>query len=731
MLFEPFDWGPTAAWRRRAAEVRTLRDALLRQGDLRNLNAVRGGTRPGPFVLGVLPTTAVTGAFHVPVIPIAYQDVAVPRPVPQYQCILFSRTPGSCATDPGDRPYSVTSFYEQLSHNRITMDGVVLPPVRVDSNAVYYTNGCNGIGVTSACPSGRNRMGLMLVAALDSISARPGGDTLWGQFDNDGPDGIPNSGDDDGIVDFVTFIQPELGGECVSNAPKPTGIWSHRYVIRGWTGGLVQPNLDPQGRYVTRTPWVGHPGLFIKVDDYTIQSGVGGATACDGNTIMGIGTVAHETGHAFGLPDLYDISGSTQGIGGWGLMGSGNYSRPYSPSSYDAWSLFVLGWATLDTLTSSRTVLASPRLLSDTIYYARTANPDEYLLIENRQAVLSDTSQMNPDLSPTCPGSFGFCAKSPGLLLWLIDQPKVSASLFGNSVNVSSAGVQGVELIQADGLNQLRLPGSKNRRDIGDAVPGSTNNTHFTLLATPSARDNAGNFIGFVLDQITQLPAGMLRFRFLRRGPSVISGQGGASVRVNGAPWTRFEEVIAGGDQLQLGADDLQLLAAGKSRARFLAWSQGGPREQLFISSAGKPDTLTASFTLEHRLTLVAPGGNVTATVSGDLTQGVFLADGSAVTLTATTPQGAIFSGWRGDTVATNPVLNLTMHRGYDLEAHFVALVNVVATDAVSDLLGTPRLSAAQRTYLDELGNQNGIFDVGDLLAMYRRLGQAAPPVKP
>src|SRR5262249_51447725 len=134
------------------------------------------------------------------------------------------------------------------------------------------------------------------------------------------------------------------------------------------------------------------------------------------------------------------------------------------------------------------------------------------------------------------------------------------------------------------------------------------------------------------------------------------------------------------------------------------------------------------SFALEHRLSLISTGGTVNASVSGDLTQGVFLAEGSAVTLAAITPQGSIFSGWRGDTVATSAVLNLTMHHGYDLEAHFVALVNVVATDAVSDLLGSPKLSDAQRNYLDELGNQNGIFDVGDVLAMYRRLGQAAPP---
>jgi M6 family metalloprotease-like protein len=731
VLFEPFDWGPNAAWRKRAGQVRDLRTQLLRQGDFSGLNAVRGGTFPRPKLLGVLPGTAVTGAFHLPVIPIAYRDVDLPRPISQYQCILFSHTPGGCATDPGDRPYSVATFYEELSHHRISMDGVVLAKVPQDSNAVYYTNGCNGIGVQGPCPSndgGRNRMGLMLVATLDSISARPGGDTLWGQFDNDGADGIPNSGDDDGIVDFVTFLQPELGGECQSNTPRPTGIWSHRFVISGWVGGLSHPHLDPAGRYVTRTPWQGHAGQFLKVNDYTIQSAIGGATACDESTIMGIGTVAHETGHAFGLPDLYDLSQTTQGIGGWGLMGSGNYARPYSPSSYDAWSLHVLGWATLDTLGTSRTVTAGARLLTDTIFYARTANPDEYLLLENRQAVLSDTAQMNPALTATCP-TLGFCAKSPGLLLWLINQPKVQGSLLSNSVNVGSGGLQGVELIQADGLNQLRTPGGRNRGDRGDAYPGSSNNTRFSLLATPSARDHSGNFIGFIIDQIQQISTVQMRFRFIRRGPTVIQAQAGATIRVNNTPWTRYEEVIEGGEQLQLGADDTQVLVGGKTLARFLGWSQGGPRDQSFTSSLAKPDTLTANFALEHRLLLTTSGGGtVTSTVSGNLGQGVFLTEGVPVTLTAQIPPGATFVGWRGDTVATAQALQLTMSKGYDLEARFITQLNVVAADAVSDLLGTPKLSDEQRSYLDELGNRNGIFDVGDLLAMYRRLGQAAPP---
>ena len=751
VLLEPLDWGPNAAWRRRAGRVRAERLQWLRQGDLGSLNAA-GANRPGgPLrVLGGALQSAVLGAFHVPVVVIAYRDRNVQYPVAQFQCLLFSRLPMVCG-NPGDRPYSVTTYYEELSQHRITLDGTVLPVARMDSNAAFYTDGCNGFSIAgrTTCPARPiNRMALMMVAALDSVSLRPGGDTLWSQFDNDGSDGVPNSGDDDGVVDFVDFLQPEIGGECVRLDPPPTGVWSHRFIIAGWMGGVpasARPaNVGPDGMYITRTPRRGPTGQpivvggqiqYIRVNDYTIQSQLGGATACDAATIMGIGTIAHETGHAFGLPDLYDTSGGTQGIGGWGLMGSGNYARPYSPSSFDPWSLLVLGWATVDTLGSSRTVTTGPRLLTDTIFYARTDNPDDFLLVEHRAAVRSDTAQMNPALPDGCPpplgssiGGLGFCAKSPGLLLWLINQPKVTGATPGNSVNTGQ--VHGVALLQADGLNQLRVPGSNNRGDRGDAFPGSTGNPRFGLLGAPSARSNTGEFIGFILDRIGPLPGGSISFRFTRRKPSLIAVTGGALIRVNGQSWTRYEDVIPGGDPIQLGADSVQILANGKTRSRFLAWSNGGPREQTLVSNPAKPDTVIATFTTEHRVLVSTTGnGTVTANPPGDLSQGVFFNEGAQVTLTATPGAGFMFAGWRGDTVTTGTILQLTLVKGYDVEARFVPIVAVSVQDALQDILGPAILSADQRGFLDELGNRNGVFDVGDLLALYRRQGLAVPAV--
>src|ERR1041385_4542239 len=128
VLIEPRDFGPDGGGRRKAALVRERRLTLLRAGDLRTLNAIRGGpSRTTSIVAQSTLATAVSGTFHVPVIPIAFKDISVPYPIADFQCLLFSQAPAGCPADGWTftRPYSIATFYEQLSHHRIAMDGVV------------------------------------------------------------------------------------------------------------------------------------------------------------------------------------------------------------------------------------------------------------------------------------------------------------------------------------------------------------------------------------------------------------------------------------------------------------------------------------------------------------------------------------------------------------------------------------------------------------------------------
>jgi len=693
-----WDFRPDGAWRKQAQRVRAARRQLLATRNLATLNA--------PAAFGLL--TRLGGTYNVPVVLIRFSNTnpnTVYTPA-QYQDVLFNPAPTQ-------RPYSVKTFYEQLSRGSITMQGSIFPPATVSQTDAYYENNCNGVGVLAPCVGGYSKFIQLLTEALDQASKGPDSLTAWAAFDNDGPDGIPNSGDDDGVVDFVNFIQPDEDGAC-----NTQHIWAHRFSYSGLTGS----------EYVTRTPWAGHPGQFIKVDDYTMQSGVGGNNSCDPTSIMPIGTIAHETGHAFDLPDLYDTDinspSHTEGIGEWGLMGSGNYARPYSPSQYDAWSLLELGWASLDTLSASSTVLINPIEQSDTVFYVPIANTDEYYLIENRQAVWSDSAQMS--------AAFTTHRKLPGLLVWHVNQDVVDAHGFHVDNRVNAGPVHGVVLLQADGRNDLGTPGLGNRGDVGDSYPGSTGNTRISALTNPSLTSSQGAFAGFAIDSIRQVvPNGAMSFRFLKRARSLVAGDhAGTSVTVNGTTYPRYDDIIAPGDQVAVDLDTLQSSTDGRSRFHFQSWSDGLPKAHRFTAGAA-PDTVIAGFSAEYRAqVIVTGGGTVNSTLGQPLDGGAFLNAGQTFTLTAVAPPGLIFVNWSGDTTTTSDTLAIAMTHPFTETAAFATAVPISLAEATSQILGTARLSSAQLTFLDQIGNHNGSYDVGDFLAYLRLTGVEPAPAR-
>ncbi|MEO8295831.1 MAG: M6 family metalloprotease domain-containing protein, partial [Gemmatimonadota bacterium] len=692
------DFSPDGAWRKRTHQIRQARSAMLQSRSFSALNAT------GPSA------SRVSGTYNVPVVLISYSNVPAAFSTPQYQDLLFNPAPVA-------HPYSVKSYYEQMSRGFVTMNGTVFNPVTVSHINSYYEDGCRGIGLdamgrSQACGhpgfSGTSiQFRDLLIESLTLLN----GTVNWGLFDNDGPDAIPNSGDDDGFVDFVSFVQPEVDGACGAVA-----VWAHRFTISGVSGGT---------NFVTTTPRAGSG--FIQIRDYTIQSGQGGDGGCSAGQLMPIGTIAHETGHAFGLPDLYDTSGNTEGIGEWGIMGSGNYARPYSPSSYDAWALTQMGWVTVDTLGTSQTVSLEPVQTSDTVFYVGIPTSDEFFLLENRDSLLNDTAMMNVAFSRK---------KSPGLLIWHIDQSVVDGGLPSNSVNAGF--VQGVALMQADGLNNLRAS-PFNRGDAGDSYPGTTTNRRFAFSSNPSSTLNSGGgYTGFVLDSIFRVASGIpgvpspVVFRFLRRTRSVITtNRSGANVKVNTVSTTRFDDVIAPGDIVSVDVTTPQTIASGRTQLTFLSWSDAGATAHTFAGNV-TPDTLVASFSANHKLNLVSGpvNGTVTSDISGNpnLVTGVFLQEGIPVTLTATPTGTNTFVRWQGDTTTTNTTLVLPMGRPYSLTAIFSGAVVVATNDAVNALLGvacaqSPCLSTTQMNFLDQSGNNDGLYNLGDFLAYADRSG--------
>jgi M6 family metalloprotease-like protein len=684
------DFRRDGAWRKRVSAVRTTRHRLLRARGFAALNGRSAGA-----------VGQVRGRISVPVLPITFRNVPAPFPASQYDALLFT-------TQAAGRPYTLKTFYEQVSNGNITVTGRVLDWIAADSVDIYYEDGCNGIGVLAPCPARPvSRFGELVLGVLSQVSQGPEGTTVWSDFDNDGPDGVPNSGDDDGYVDFVTFLQPERDGAC----PTSQNIWAHRFVVRAWNGGSP---------HVTRTPWAGHPGQFLKVDDYIIQSGVGGSSACDASALMPIGTIAHETGHAFGLPDLYDTglnsAEATQGIGEWGLMGSGNYASPNSPARMEAWSLFELGWVKIDTLKSGRSVRLSPVASSDTVLYLPLPGTDEFYLLENRQAQESDTAQMNP--------AFGPRYKSPGLLVWHIDQGQVQAHGFGSDNRVNVGTVHGVALVQADGRRDLRQPGGKNRGDAGDSYPGASANTSLCQSSNPASINNDGAFAGFCLQSIRQeSPGGSVVFRYVPFHSVFMADHTGAEIQVNGRRASRLEEFFRPGTVIELLADSLQTDQQLRSRFEFLSWSNGGDRTHT-ITVGEIPDTITARVAAAYQLRMSVRGASpsaVSAGVAGDLDLGVYIDEGTRLSLQAAPQADAVFLNWTGDTVSTHDTLTLHMRHPFAVVANFIEVQQVEVPAAAEALLGVSALSPDEGVYLDAAGNRNGQYDLGDFLAAVDR----------
>ena len=91
---------------------------------------------------------------------INFNNTVQPFTQAQYQDVLFNPAPVS-------RPYSVKTFYEQLSNGNITLTGDVFNWVNADSTDTYYEDGCNGIGVNHPAPIQGRRASL------------PGSVTCW------------------------------------------------------------------------------------------------------------------------------------------------------------------------------------------------------------------------------------------------------------------------------------------------------------------------------------------------------------------------------------------------------------------------------------------------------------------------------------------------------------------------------------------------------------------------
>ncbi|MFQ5510418.1 MAG: M6 family metalloprotease domain-containing protein [Candidatus Krumholzibacteriia bacterium] len=315
--------GLSGAWIDKVRAIRSSREAY-----------VRSHGEPT-----ALPSTyQVAGNFDVPVLLARFANQTTPYPFTDLQTRLFDGAAGT-----------ITAYFDEVSYGVLNVGGTVHDWLTVSRSEAYYEGTSNGLSPGDA------RTGELIKELLDANDAF----VDFRAFDNDGPDGLPDSGDDDGFVDMVVIVHSDSGGECGG-----AEIWSHTGDYRLWPISGGQP-------YATDDP--GANGGFIRIKDYSIQP----ARSCGGGVIE-IGGFCHAIGHAFGLPDLFDPDGGTNGIGDWGLMGRGNWNTPDSPAHPSAWTRAQLGWVVPVDVGPGGSIQAIPQAESNPVAFKLAFSDDRF-----------------------------------------------------------------------------------------------------------------------------------------------------------------------------------------------------------------------------------------------------------------------------------------------------------------------------------------------------------------
>ena len=312
------------------------------------------------------------------------------REVPSFAAEIFAEQPGS-----------LTHFYREMSRGQFELTGEVLPRWYASrSNADAYVDEEGGYG----------RFAREVIQAADA-------DVDFSRYDNDGPDGVPNSGDDDGYVDYIFIV----------SASAPPGF------ITEEATGVAQLGL--YGDFVSQDRAL--RGGFIRIDSKR------GAVQRGWSLASSVGIMAHEFGHFLGLPDLYDREFESEqeddsgGIGYWGLMGHGirGWNEVDGPNPFCAWSLGQLGW--LGVNNQQLKVLSEDR--DDVVFADVNAGGDVYLLPAPAPAehffLVAFRSRQHSYYERNLPGE--------GLLIW-----RVNPTRYSNN----EEAVKLVDLVCADGL---------------------------------------------------------------------------------------------------------------------------------------------------------------------------------------------------------------------------------------------------------------------------------------
>jgi len=242
---------------------------------------------------------------------------------------------------------SVKEYYNFVSNGQFDITFDVYGWFEMPHEYAYYTG--HKSGLYAPYPNNAQKLTQDAIAAADPVV-----------------DFSPYDNDENGSVDFLLVIHTGPGAEFTGSNED---IWSHKWNI---------PMVIADGK---------------RIFQYSMQP-----EYWEQDYDMTIGVYCHELGHLiFGLPDLYDTSGQSSGVGYWALMGSGSWNDEKAkygipeesgyggaPAEMCAWSKVKNGWVIPEEITGNvdNHILNRERILR----YKRVGKTSEYFLVEFKES---------------------------------------------------------------------------------------------------------------------------------------------------------------------------------------------------------------------------------------------------------------------------------------------------------------------------------------------------------
>lgn len=412
--------------------------------------------------LGILAKqTLQVDHFNLPVLLGEYSDSSGTLSIQDFQNLLFDNNPTG----------TMTEYYNEVSYGQFIIAGQVHGWYTADQGRAFYASNNNGFN--SNFPQNRDGFVRNIVEKADAT-------VNYGQYDNDGPDGIPNSGDDDGYADAVMIVYAGAGADWF---PANNNLW---------------PSMSSLGSNEFTTNDASANGGTIKVSTFAVcPERAGGGNGF--NQIRPIGVFAHEFGHILGLPDLYDRTDASEGpdfddsegLGEWCLMATGSWggdgNHTETPTHPSAWCKIQMGWVTPTIITSDVNALSINQAETNAEAYLVWEDGyqwSRYFLLENRQKI-----------------GFDVFLNGPGLLIFHVDEYQRWGKIRWSTGLVNDDETHKlVDLEEADG--DADLDNNTNRGDTGDPFPGTSNNRAFTDSSIPSSSDYDGISTGVEIKNI-------------------------------------------------------------------------------------------------------------------------------------------------------------------------------------------------------------------------------------